>query len=278
MFFKRRKEKKESAIIEIGEKEVEVLLGFAQALVNPRIMQILQLLLQRPMSIDELSRELSAPRDEIESIIKRLVNLGVLDSEWYESLERPGEGVLKYVIRRRRGIIKFDLAYLPKALDIETLERKSEELVRIVTTKGKIPKNIAMDELGIRDEEQFEQIVRYTEKFKFPNIREMLSAEIKKAPVKKKGWEIEKLIGEREKVIVKTEIDSLIKLIEESPNEEMEISEAATALHVSEEQVEAWARALDSQGILKLYYPKNPFKKPKIMTMRRYKALYGESA
>jgi len=73
------------------------------------------------------------------------------------------------------------------------------------------------------------------------------------------------LLEKRAPIILETDVDKLLKIIEEK--ETISVDNLAKMLNVSEEKVEGWAKVLEEHGLIKLEYP--PFGKPLLKAVRK---------
>ncbi|HKZ45503.1 MAG TPA: CBS domain-containing protein [archaeon] len=72
------------------------------------------------------------------------------------------------------------------------------------------------------------------------------------------------LLEKKEPIILETDIDKLLKIIEEKGS--ITTDALAGLLNVSEEKVEEWGRILEEHHLIKLEYP--PFGKPKLKVVK----------
>jgi len=72
------------------------------------------------------------------------------------------------------------------------------------------------------------------------------------------------LLEKKEPIILETDVDKLLKIIEEKGS--ITTDALAKVLNVSEDKVEEWGRTLEEHGLIKLEYP--PFGKPKLKAVK----------
>jgi CBS domain-containing protein len=72
------------------------------------------------------------------------------------------------------------------------------------------------------------------------------------------------LLERKEPIILETDIDKLLKIIEEK--DAIAIDALAATLKVGEDKVEGWGRTLEEHGLVKMEYP--PFGKPRLKAVK----------
>ena len=171
--------------------EPELLRAFVELMENPITISTVDTLVGSELSLEELANKTHHPKKHVKEVMERLICLGLAEDFWYKT--PSGRHINKFKFVNTRGLIEFDLEDYGRALDVETLEGRSGKLVDLVSKEGRVPKSLVMKRLGLDDVSQLEQIIRFTEKFKLPNIRESIMEE---APEIAEELVVEERLGE----------------------------------------------------------------------------------
>lgn len=170
----KHKQKKENLV---EASQPELLRALVELVSKNATVQVVESLKDSELSLAELVEKTGVDENEIKDIVHRLTCLGLIKELWYKSA--AGSHLRKYNLENTKGTIEFDLLALKDTLPIEELKAKSTRLVALITTGGRMPKSVLLKALPVMDDGQLEQVIRYTEKFKLPSIRDMLTVESK---------------------------------------------------------------------------------------------------
>ncbi|MFH1786654.1 MAG: hypothetical protein ABH829_03345 [archaeon] len=151
----------------------ELVRAFVELLAKPSTATVVDVLAGNKMSVQELVRRTELDEVEVKSVLHRFVALGLARESWVKT--PSGEHINKFELVSSRGEVRFDLRDLSSTLSVDALNAKSARLVELVSKEGKIPQSLAMKELDLADDRYFEQVLRYTERFKLPEIRKAVS-------------------------------------------------------------------------------------------------------
>ncbi len=187
----RHKQQKKEALIDSSQPEL--LRALVELVSKSATVQLVEYLKDGEFSLAELVEKTGVDENEIKDVVHRLTCLGLVKELWYRSA--AGSHIRKYKLENTKGTVEFDLLALKDTLPIEELKAKSTRLVALITTGGRLPKSVLLKALPVMDDEQLEQVIRYTEKFKLPSIRDMLTVETKMSlevrPLKEEDSEAE---------------------------------------------------------------------------------------
>jgi len=170
----KHKQKKETLV---ESAQPELLRAFVELVSKNSTVQVVEFLNNSELSLAELVEKTGIDENELKDVVHRLTCLGLIKEFWYKST--AGSHLRKYKLETTKGTIEFDLLALKNTLPIEELKAKSTRLVALITTGGRMPKSVLLRALPVMDEGQLEQVIRYTERFKLPSIRDMLTVESK---------------------------------------------------------------------------------------------------
>lgn len=196
------KEVFEKGVITI--KDPELLRAFAEIVSNRAAVDVIEALIKRELSVAEITDMVQMGENEARSIVQRLHGLGMLKATWYQT--KDGKHFNKYKFTETKGRVDFDLQDLKETLSIEELEAKSTKLVALVTAEGKVPKSLVMSALGLNKAILLEQIVRYAETFKLPDVGDMITGD---APTSEEPDTLKKKESQRESEKLYSELEEL---------------------------------------------------------------------
>ena len=161
----------------IKADEPELLRALVELVNKDSTVQVISALDGKELSVSEVMSITKLDENEVKSVLHRLVCLNLVKGFWYKS--PSGVHVRKYKFETTKGLLEFDLSKLKTTLAIEDLKAKSTRLVALVTTEGKLPRSLLIKALPVMGDAQLDQVVRYTEKFKLPNIKDLITEEAK---------------------------------------------------------------------------------------------------
>ena len=157
--------------------EPELLRALVDLVNKEETVQVISALDSKELSVTEISAITKLSDDDIKSVLHRFVCLDLVRGFWYKS--PSGTHIRKYKFETMTGLLEFDLSLLKYTLPIDDLKAKSTRLVALITTEGKLPRSLLVKALPVMGDKQLDQVIRYTEKFKLPNIRSLVLEETK---------------------------------------------------------------------------------------------------
>ncbi len=181
----------------------ELFRAFAEIVSNRAAVEVIEALIKRELSIAELVEASQMDENSIQSIVQRLHALGMLKATWYQT--KDGKHFNKYKFTDTSGTVKFDLRDLKETLSVEELEAKSTKLVALVTAEGKVPKSLVMSALGLNNDALLDQVIRFAETFKLPDVGDMITGE---APTTEEPDKLKKA-DEKESAKLYSELEEL---------------------------------------------------------------------
>ena len=156
-----------------GTSEPEILKAFVDLVGNPITISIVENLLGKELSLEEIAAQTKNPPEKVNVILQRLVCIGLVEDFWYKT--PAGKHINRFKFINTTGTLDFDLKDLGNALDVQKLDEKSAFLVELVSREGKDPRSLAIKEMGLSEASHLDQIVRFTEKFKLPNVKDLIT-------------------------------------------------------------------------------------------------------
>jgi len=159
----------------IKADEPELLRALVDLVNKDSTVQVISALDSKELSVSEMIADTKLDEAEVKGVMHRLVCLNLVKGFWYKS--PSGNHVRKYKFETTKGLLEFDLSLLKDTLSIEDLKSKSTRLVALVTTEGRLPRSLLIKALPVMGDRQLDQVLRYTERFKLPNIRELITEE-----------------------------------------------------------------------------------------------------
>ncbi len=159
----------------IKADEPELLRALVDLVNKDSTVQVISALDNKELSVSEMIADTKLDEAEVKGVMHRLVCLNLVKGFWYKS--PSGNHVRKYKFETTKGLLEFDLSLLKETLSIEDLKSKSTRLVALVTTEGRLPRSLLIKALPVMGDRQLDQVLRYTERFKLPNIRELITEE-----------------------------------------------------------------------------------------------------
>jgi len=157
--------------------EPEILKAFVELVANPVTVSIVDNLAGSELSLEEIAARTNNPPEKVKRVLQQLVCLGLVEDFWYKTPSEKHINKFKFV--NTTGTLDFDLKDLGKGMPVEELEEKSTNLVNIISREGKVPKSLVMKELELELDTELEQILRFTERFKLPNVKTLVIGDIR---------------------------------------------------------------------------------------------------
>lgn len=171
----RPQSKKVTGGVLIKADEPELLRALVDLVNKDSTVQVISALDGKELSVSEMVADTKLDEAEVKDVMHRLVCLNLVKGFWYKS--PSGAHVRKYKFETTKGLLEFDLSLLKETLSIEDLRSKATRLVALVTTEGRLPRSLLIKALPVMSDRQLDQVLRYTERFKLPNVRELITEE-----------------------------------------------------------------------------------------------------
>lgn len=163
-----------SGLVKIADvTEPEILKAFVDLVGNPITVSVIDGLVETELSLEEIAAHTNTPPEKVNTILQQLVCLGLVEEFWYRT--PSGKHINKFKFVNTTGTLDFDLRGLGSALSVQKLDDMSATLVDLVSREGKVPRSLVIKELGLEEDSHLDQVVRFTERFKLPNVRGLIT-------------------------------------------------------------------------------------------------------